>query len=119
VSIADEFQKLDALRTSGSINDDEYARAKARLLEEEPPIATPWPPNWADAPGSETNLLRRLARSSRDRWLGGICGGLGLYTPVPSWIWRLIFCVLLLSYGVGLVPYILLWIFVPSDDGAD
>ena len=82
-------------------------------------MATPLLPNEADAPASEANLLRRLTRSSQDRWLGGICGGLGLYTPVPSWTWRLIFCVLLLSYGVGLVPYILLWIFVPSDQGVD
>jgi phage shock protein PspC (stress-responsive transcriptional regulator) len=119
VSIADELLKLDSLRASGSITDHEYARAKAHLLDGAPSTSAPRPPAGAVDPGSEANLLQRLARSSRDRWLGGICGGLGLYTPIPSWTWGLIFCAMLLFYGIGLVPYILLWIFVPSDRAAD
>ena len=26
------------------------------------------------------------------------------------------FCLLLMSFGIGLVPYVLLWIFVPLDE---
>jgi phage shock protein C len=118
MSIADELQKLDALRASGSINDDEYARAKARVLDGEPATPAPRPLSGTAVPAGEANLLRRLRRSSRDYWLGGVCGGLGLYTPVPSWTWRLIFCALLLAYGIGLIPYVLLWIFIPADQGA-
>jgi phage shock protein PspC (stress-responsive transcriptional regulator) len=42
-----------------------------------------------------------------------VCGGLGEHTPVPSWTWRLLFALLFLFYGTGLLIYILLWIFVP------
>lgn len=59
------------------------------------------------------NWLQRLTKSRRDKWIGGVCGGLGEFSPVPSWFWRFLFAFLFLFYGVGLVFYILLWIFVP------
>jgi len=67
MSIADELQKLEVLRASGSINDDEYARAKARVLNGDPATPAPQPLSGAAAPAGEANLLRRLTRSSRDR----------------------------------------------------
>ncbi len=113
MTIADELQKLEALRSSGAINDEEYARAKALVLNGT---------DFADSRGgtsstpNEPNLLQRFTHSSTDRWLGGVCGGLGRYTDIPSWAWRLGFCLLLMSFGIGLVPYALLWIFVPLDE---
>jgi phage shock protein C len=59
------------------------------------------------------NWLQNFTKSEKDRWIGGICGGLGEHTPVPSWTWRLIFTFLLLICGTGLLLYLLLWIFVP------
>ena len=105
MSIADELAKLEGLRASGALNEEEYARAKALVLSGMP-----------TAPLGVDSILRKFTRSSRDKWLGGVCGGLAAQTPVPSWAWRLGFCLLLFAYGVGLIPYILLWIFVPSDD---
>ena len=32
-SVADELEKLDAMKAAGKINDDEYARLRARLVE--------------------------------------------------------------------------------------
>jgi phage shock protein PspC (stress-responsive transcriptional regulator) len=61
----------------------------------------------------EKNWLHTLTKSSNDKWIGGVCGGLGEHTPVPSWCWRLLFAVLFLCYGTGLLIYILLWIFLP------
>lgn len=61
------------------------------------------------------NWLQNFARSRKDRWIGGVCGGLGEHTPVPSWTWRLIFTLFLLMWGTGLLFYILLWIFVPEE----
>ncbi len=63
----------------------------------------------------EGNWLKRFRRSRRDKWIGGVCGGLGEITAFPSWTWRLIFALLFLCYGVGLIPYVLLWIFVPKE----
>jgi len=60
------------------------------------------------------NWLQNFARSEEDSWIGGVCGGLGEHTSIPSWTWRLLFVLLVIfSYGVVLFIYILLWIFVP------
>jgi phage shock protein PspC (stress-responsive transcriptional regulator) len=58
--------------------------------------------------------LRRLTKSKTDEWLGGVCGGLGEHTPLPSWVWRLVFLLLLCCYGTGVLLYILLWICLPE-----
>ena len=44
-----------------------------------------------------------------------MCGGIARSTGLESWIWRLLFALLLLMGGAGLVIYALLWIFVPSE----
>ncbi|HOZ61290.1 MAG TPA: PspC domain-containing protein [Smithellaceae bacterium] len=62
---------------------------------------------------TQKNWLQTFTRSSSDYWIGGVCGGLGGHTPIPSWTWRLLFVLLFLFYGTGLLIYILLWIFVP------
>src|SRR5262249_54722566 len=59
--------------------------------------------------GPATDWLRRLSRVNDDAWLGGVCGGLGRYTPIPSWCWRVLFLVLMFVFGVGFIPYVLLW----------
>jgi phage shock protein C len=68
---------------------------------------------------TDKNWLQAFTKSEKDRWLGGICGGLGEHTPLPSWAWRLIFVLLLTIYGTGLFLYILLWIFVPATPKAE
>jgi phage shock protein C len=59
-------------------------------------------------------VLRRLTKSKKDQWLGGVCGGLGEHTPLPSWVWRLLFLGLLICYGTGVLLYVLLWICLPQ-----
>lgn len=103
MTIADELVKLDDLRTRGVLSADEFERAKARLLEGGPQVA----------PGMDA--INSLRRSITDSWVGGVCGGIARATGVESWIWRLIFVVLFLFGGTGLLLYILLWIFVPSE----
>jgi phage shock protein PspC (stress-responsive transcriptional regulator) len=34
---------------------------------------------------------------------------------MPSWIWRVIFCLFFFFAGTGLLVYILLWIFMPKE----
>jgi phage shock protein C len=65
------------------------------------------------------NWLQNFTRSQKDRWIGGVCGGLGEHTPVPSWTWRLIFTLFLLICGTGFLLYILLWIFVPLEQNSE
>ena len=61
---------------------------------------------------TEKNWLQKLTKSDSDKWIGGVCGGLGEHSPIPSWMWRVLF--VLFFFGPGLFLYILLWIFVPS-----
>jgi phage shock protein C len=61
---------------------------------------------------TEKNWLQKLTKSDSDKWIGGVCGGLGEHSPIPSWAWRVLF--VLFFFGPGLFLYILLWIFIPS-----
>jgi phage shock protein PspC (stress-responsive transcriptional regulator) len=106
VSIAEELEKLQSLRDRGVISETEFVQAKARVLDNGPP-ASP-----ADAARS---FLQQLARSRSDRFIGGVCGGLGHHTDLPSWAWRVMFSLTLLYFGAGLLIYLLLWLFLPLE----
>jgi phage shock protein C len=62
-------------------------------------------------------MMRRLYRSTKDKKLAGICGGLGEYMNADSNLIRLIFVLLLLV--TGFIPfgltYIVAWIILPED----
>ena len=59
-------------------------------------------------------FIQNLHKSSKDCMIGGVCGGLGEHSPIPSWLWRMFFLVLLLCFGTGLLAYIILWICMPE-----
>ncbi len=48
------------------------------------------------------------------RWLGGVCAGLAYTMGAPVWVVRLIVLLTFLFWGVGILPYVLLWIVVPK-----
>lgn len=59
-----------------------------------------------------------LRRSTEDKVIGGICGGLARYLDVdPVWL-RIAFVALALT-GSGFLLYILLWIAVPEQQEGD
>lgn len=60
-------------------------------------------------------MERRLYRSRRDRMLGGVAGGLGRYLGFDPVIARVLFIVLVLGTGVGVLLYLLLWIVIPLE----
>jgi len=61
--------------------------------------------------------MKRLYRSTTDKKLGGVCGGLGDYMNADANLIRLVFVLLLLV--TGFVPfgltYIVAWIILPED----
>src|SRR5687767_846132 len=61
-----------------------------------------------------TPKARRFTRSSSDRWIGGVAGGLARYFNIDVRLMRIITFVLCLT-GAGLLAYILLWIFAPLE----
>lgn len=58
--------------------------------------------------------IKKLYRDTEKGMLGGVCAGLGHYFGIDAVWLRIIFVVLLLGYGIGLLPYIVLWIVMPS-----
>lgn len=60
------------------------------------------------------NTNQRLVRSSTDRMLGGVCGGLAQYLSLDPTLVRIAFVLLALS-GVSPLIYVVLWVVVPSD----
>jgi phage shock protein PspC (stress-responsive transcriptional regulator) len=103
--LADELSKLAELRASGGLTEEEFKRAKERLLN-----ADQTRPN--DPLALAVNTFRR---SRTDRWFGGVCGGIARSTGMPAWLWRLLFAALFICAGAGLLLYVLLWIFVPNE----
>ena len=58
----------------------------------------------------------RLTRSSDDRIVAGVCGGLAEYLQIDPVLVRLAFIVLLLASGIGFPIYLILWIVMPEQD---
>jgi len=57
-----------------------------------------------------------LYRPRHNRLVAGVAAGLAERFGVPVWLMRLIWLILLLPGGLpGFVPYILLWILIPSE----
>ena len=51
---------------------------------------------------------KRLYRNPKDKMLTGVCSGLAAYTNTDPVIWRLLFVLLVLVYGIGIISYIVL-----------
>ncbi len=57
---------------------------------------------------------RKLYLSRVDKYLFGVCGGIGEYLGIDSTIIRILFAFMFVFGGSGMLLYILLWIIIPS-----
>lgn len=57
---------------------------------------------------------KRLYRDPDNRVLGGVCGGLGSYFNIDPVLFRLLFVVVFLVFGTGLIIYLVLWLITPE-----
>jgi phage shock protein C len=61
----------------------------------------------------------RLRRSTEDRMIAGVCGGLGRYFDTdPVWF-RLGFVVVTLAGGAGILIYLISWLIIPEAGEGD
>jgi len=104
MTLAHELENLEQMRNRGALSEVEFAQAKARLLQPAPV-----------APLSRASSLNGLRRSTTDRWLGGVCGGLSDFSGIDAWLWRLAFALMFILGGTGLLLYVLMWILVPLE----
>lgn len=115
MSISEELEKLGELHQRGVLTDEEFARAKARMIGTQGGSAS------ASASATQSNVpfiagFNALRRSTTDRWIGGVCGGIAPALGLESWVFRLLIAALTLVGGFGVIIYLLLWIFVPSEE---
>jgi phage shock protein C len=65
-------------------------------------------------PPPQVEPSRRLLRSREDRVAGGVAGGLAAYLGIDPVIVRLVFVVLALAGGGGILAYVIAWIVIPE-----
>jgi phage shock protein C len=91
-------------------------------------------PGWPTEPGSDSarphktvtgqaiNRLpgeaRKLYRSRSNRQVAGVCGGLAQYFNLDAMLIRILFIVLAVLGGSGIVLYLAMWIIVPNEPSA-
>ena len=62
------------------------------------------------------NDVRKLTRSTTDRRIAGVCGGLANYLTVDPVVLRIIFLISLVFGGLGLWAYLVIWLIAPEDN---
>lgn len=61
-------------------------------------------------------MAKKLYRSTTDKMLGGIAGGLAEYFDIDSTLIRVLFVLTVFLGGGGIIAYIILWIIVPERE---
>ena len=56
----------------------------------------------------------RLTRSETDKRIAGVCGGIAEYFDIDPTIVRIVFVLVALMSGVGVLIYVVLWIALPK-----
>ncbi|MET9027700.1 PspC domain-containing protein [Nocardia sp. NPDC004168] len=57
---------------------------------------------------------RRFTRSTHDKWIAGVCGGIAEYLGWNANVVRLLFVVSCLLPGPQFVIYLVLWLLMPK-----
>lgn len=60
------------------------------------------------------NSEKRLVRSDSQKMLAGVCGGVAQYLGWDPTIVRVIWVVLTLAGGSGILLYVILWLLMPK-----
>lgn len=68
--------------------------------------------------GRSAAPLRELRRDPENGIVAGVCSGLGAHLDIDPLLLRIAFGATTLASGVGLIAYVLAWIFLPAGEGA-
>ncbi|NPV10429.1 MAG: PspC domain-containing protein [Ignavibacteria bacterium] len=60
-------------------------------------------------------MNKKLYRSRQNKIIGGVCGGIGKYFDIDPVLIRLLFVLITLLNGAGLILYIILLIILPLE----
>ena len=62
-----------------------------------------------------SEVKKKLYRSRTERWLAGVCGGIGDYFNTDATVIRIIFVLATFIMGGGLWIYLILWLIIPLE----
>lgn len=93
INIADVTEIISIMGTPEDFSDNEGPSRKEKF----------------SAPGPH-----RMYRDPDRRIIGGVCSGMGAYWDLEPWIFRVIFLVLILGGGLGILIYLILYIVLPE-----
>ncbi|RFM25021.1 MAG: PspC domain-containing protein [Candidatus Thermochlorobacter aerophilum] len=62
--------------------------------------------------------MKRLYRSSRERMIAGVAGGLAEYFDIDPVFVRILFVASIFLSGIGILIYLVLWIITPQTPSA-
>jgi len=60
-------------------------------------------------------MKKKLYRSTKDRVIGGVCGGIAEYFDIDSTLVRLLTIAIFFLGGGGIIAYIIGWIIIPKN----
>ena len=106
----EQLSKGSTCITENDVNAIIKSMGKPEELETETVINNNQSENSKQQDFSSTH--KRLYRDENNKLLGGVCAGLANYLNIDIVVVRIIFIIL---FGVGLIPYLILWIAVPSS----
>jgi phage shock protein C len=107
VDKSDVLKVIETLGPASALNDGRDARGN--LVSHFP---APYNASYNQQQGQPSG--RRLFRNPNDKMIGGVCSGVANYFDIDPVIVRLVFAILFLTAGIGLLAYILAWIIVPA-----
>ena len=58
-------------------------------------------------------MEKKLYLSDMNKKIGGVCGGIGEYLGIDATFVRLIWAILILAYGAGIIAYFIAWAIIP------
>jgi len=68
---------------------------------------------------TKKETFKKLYRSETNRVLAGVAGGLGEYFQIDPTLIRLLFVLLTIFGGGGVLVYIILWILIPNENSVN
>ncbi|MCL5736648.1 MAG: PspC domain-containing protein [Actinobacteria bacterium] len=60
-------------------------------------------------------MTKRLQRSRTEKMIAGVCGGIAQYLEVDPTLIRVIWVLITLMAGVGVLLYLILWVIMPLE----
>lgn len=58
---------------------------------------------------------KKLYHSRDDKFLAGVCGGLADYFNMDSNLIRILWIILILFKGAGVLVYLIAWLIIPEE----